>query len=173
MSRGLTAKQRVFADEYLKDGNAYQAAIKAGYSDNYAKAQSSKLLENVGIKSYIDAKMSEIESKKIATAREVMEFYARVLRGDETEEVVVAGLDGAEVVERKPQLKERITVAKEIMKRYPLAGNDPALAEQLRKIKAEADIAEWKAKELLGDNTAEDKTTLIDDIGGEADGANN
>ena len=54
--------------------------------------------------------MSEIESKKIATAREVMEFYARVLRGDETEEVVVAGLDGAEVVERKPQLKERITV---------------------------------------------------------------
>lgn len=118
-------------------------------------------------------KMSEIESKKIATAREVMEFYARVLRGDETEEVVVAGLDGAEVVERKPQLKERITVAKEIMKRYPLAGNDPALAEQLRKIKAEADIAEWKAKELLGDNTAEDKTTLIDDIGGEADGANN
>ena len=131
------------------------------------------MLENVGIKSYIDAKMSEIESKKIATAREVMEFYARVLRGDETEEVVVAGLDGAEVVERKPQLKERITVAKEIMKRYPLAGNDPALAEQLRKIKAEADIAEWKAKELLGDNNAEDKTTLIDDIGGEADGANN
>ena len=117
--------------------------------------------------------MSEIESKKIATAREVMEFYARVLRGDETEEVVVAGLDGAEVVERKPQIKERITVAKEIMKRYPLAGNDPALAEQLRKIKAEADIAEWKAKELLGDNNAEDKTTLIDDIGGEADGANN
>ena len=47
MSRGLTAKQRVFADEYLKDGNAYQAAIKAGYSDNYAKAQSSKLLQNV------------------------------------------------------------------------------------------------------------------------------
>lgn len=146
VSRDLTAKQRVFADEYLKDGNAYQAAIKAGYSDNYAKAQSSKLLENVGIKSYIDAKMSEIESKKIATAREVMEFYARVLRGDETEEVVVAGLDGAEVVERKPQLKDRITVAKEIMKRYPLAGNDPALAEQLRKIKAEADLAEAKAK---------------------------
>ena len=157
MSRGLTAKQRVFADEYLKDGNAYQAAIKAGYSDNYAKAQSSKLLENVGIKSYIDAKMSEIESKKIATAREVMEFYARVLRGDETEEVVVAGLDGAEVVERKPQLKDRMSAAREIMKRYPLAGNDPALAEQLRKIKAEADIAEWKAKELLGDNNAEDK----------------
>lgn len=173
MSRGLTAKQRVFADEYLKDGNAYQAAIKAGYSDNYAKAQSSKLLENVGIKSYIDAKMSEIESKKIATAREVMEFYTRVLRSEEKEEVVLSTELGIEKTEKGPALKDRMSAAREIMKRYPLAGNDPALAEQLRKIKAEADIAEWKAKELLGDNNAEDKTTLIDDIGGETDGANN
>lgn len=173
MSRCLTAKQRVFADEYLKDGNAYQAAIKAGYSDNYAKAQSSKLLENVGIKHYIDAKMSEIESKKIATAREVMEFYARVLRGEEKEEVVLGTELGIEKTEKGPALKDRMSAAREIMKRYPLAGNDPALAEQLRKIKAEADIAEWKAKELLGDNNAEDKTTLIDDIGGETDGANN
>ncbi len=173
MSRGLTAKQRIFADEYLKDGNAYRAAIKAGYSDNYAKAQSSKLLENVGIKSYINARMSEIESKKIATAREVLEFYARVLRGEEKEEVVIGTEYGIEKTEKGPALKDRMSAAREIMKRYPLADNNPALAEQLRKIKAEADIAEWKAKELLGENNAEDKTTLIDDIGGGADGANN
>ncbi len=51
MTRKLTPKQQKFADEYIKSGNAYQAAIEAGYSRNYAKAQSSKLLENVGIKS--------------------------------------------------------------------------------------------------------------------------
>ncbi|MBS6381552.1 MAG: terminase small subunit, partial [Streptococcus sp.] len=61
-------------------------------------------------------------------------------------------------------------VAKEIMKRYPLAGSDPIMAEQLRKVKAEADITEWKAKELRGDNDSKDKTTLIDDIGGINDG---
>lgn len=166
----LTVKQKLFADEYIKSGNAMQSAIKAGYSDKYAKSSSSKLLENVGIKSYIDTKMAEIESKKIATAKEVMEFYARVLRDEEIEEVVVAGPDGAEVVERKPQLKDKISVAKEIMKRYPLTGSDPIMAEQLRKVKAEADIVEWKANELAGTNKAADKTTLVDDIGGMDDG---
>ena len=49
----LTAKQRLFADEYIKSGNAMQSAIKAGYSEKYAKARSAQMLENVGIKSYI------------------------------------------------------------------------------------------------------------------------
>ena len=52
------------------------------------------------------------------------------------------------------------------MKRYPLTGSDPIMAEQLRKVKAEADIVEWKANELAGTNKATDKTTLVDDIGG-------
>lgn len=39
----LNPKQKDFADEYIKTGNATQSALKAGYSENYAKAQSSKL----------------------------------------------------------------------------------------------------------------------------------
>lgn len=163
----LTAKQRLFADEYIKSGNATQSALKAGYSPKTVRSIGQENLTKPDIKAYIDTKMAEIESRKIATAKEVMEFYARVLRGEETEEVVIAGPDGAEVVERKPQLKDKVSVAKEIMKRYPLAGSDPIMAEQLRKIKAEASIAEWKAKELRGDNDSKDKTTLIDDIGGD------
>ena len=46
----LNVKQQTFVDEYIKSGNAYQSAIKAGYSEKYAKARSHKLLENVGIK---------------------------------------------------------------------------------------------------------------------------
>ena len=167
MKRKLTAKQRLFADEYVKSGNATQSAIKAGYAPKAAYQSGAENLRKPQIKAYIEAKMTEIESRKIATAKEVMEFYARVLRGEETEEVVVAGPDGAEVVERKPQLKDKVSVAKEIMKRYPLAGSDPVMAEQLRKVKAEADIAEWKAKELRGDNDSKDKVTLVDDIGGD------
>ena len=166
----LTAKQRLFADEYIKSGNATQSALKAGYSPKTVRSIGQENLTKPDIKSYIDTKMAEIESRKIATAKEVMEFYARVLRGEETEEVVIAGPDGAEVVERKPQLKDKVSVAKEIMKRYPLAGSDPIMAEQLRKLKADADIAEWKAKELRGDNDSKDKTTLVDDIGGIDDG---
>ena len=70
----LTAKQRLFADEYIKSGNATQAYIKAGYqvkSDGVAAAASIRMLRNVKVKSYIDAKMAEIESHKIADAKEV------------------------------------------------------------------------------------------------------
>ena len=50
----ISEKQRRFADYFIETGNIYQSAIKAGYSKNYAKAQAHKLLENVGIKNYID-----------------------------------------------------------------------------------------------------------------------
>ncbi|MFV0343502.1 MAG: terminase small subunit [Anaerocolumna sp.] len=34
---------------YIECGNAVQVAIRAGYSMNYARAQSYKMLDNVGI----------------------------------------------------------------------------------------------------------------------------
>lgn len=159
MKRKLTPKQRKFAEEYIRSGNAYQAAIEAGYSRNYAKAQSSKLLENVGIKSYIDERMAEIESSKIADAKEVMEFYTRVLRGEELETVVVGTADGAESIERPPTTKDKTAVAKEILKRYP--GNDKLVEQQIRKLKADADIAESKAKQIS--NTDETVRIVFND----------
>lgn len=51
-----TAKQKKFANNYIQNGltNSYQAALKAGYSKNYAKHDGYKLLENVGIRHYIN-----------------------------------------------------------------------------------------------------------------------
>lgn len=63
MSKKLMIKQKKFADEYIISGNAYQSAINAGYSDNHAKARSRKMLENVGIKSYIEKRMKELEKE--------------------------------------------------------------------------------------------------------------
>lgn len=124
-----------------------QSAIKAGYSEKYAKSSSAKMLENVGIKSYIDAKMAEIESHKIADAKEVLQFYTRVLRKDETEPEKVMRPDGSEeIVDREPSLKDRLNAAKELMKRYPL--NDPVVKAQLDKIRADTRISEARAKNL-------------------------
>lgn len=142
----LTAKQRLFADEYIKSGNAMQSAIKAGYSEKYAKSSSAKMLENVGIKSYIDAKMAEIESHKIADAKEVLQFYTRVLREEETEEVALSTSDDVVTIEKKPSLKDRLNAAKELMKRYPLS--DPIVQAQLKKLTADTRISEARAKNL-------------------------
>ena len=142
----LTAKQRLFADEYIKSGNATQSAIKAGYASKSAYRTGADNLRKPQIKSYIDAKMAEIESHKIADAKEVLQFYTRVLREEETEEVVLPTGDDVVTVEKKPSFKDRLTAAKELMKRYPLS--DPMVQAQLKKITADARVAEARAKAL-------------------------
>ncbi|MCR1902303.1 terminase small subunit [Ligilactobacillus apodemi] len=145
----LTPKQKAFADEYIKSGNATQAYIKAGYkvnSEKVAKASASRMLTNVNLKSYIDAKMAEIESHKIADAKEVLEFYTSVMRGEKKETVFIQTGDVYVEEQKEADLKTRISAARELMKRYP--NDDPFIEQQLRKLKAEAEIAETKAKNM-------------------------
>lgn len=166
----LTAKQRLFADEYIKSGNATQSAIKAGYSPKTVRSIGQENLTKPDIKAYIDAKMAEIESSKIATATEVLQFYTSVLRAEVTETIVVGTGDGAEVVETPPKTSERISAAREIMKRYPLS--DPMAKEQLRKLKADVRIAEAKANvaEKLGDDSNQKLEEVLDKLVGGQDG---
>jgi phage terminase small subunit len=121
----LNIKQKAFADYFIETGNAYQSAIKAGYSENYAKGNVIKLLENESVKSYIDERMKEIASNRIAKAEEVMEYLTRVLRDEETEPVVVMKNIGdfmtePEIVEKKLNAKDRIKAAELLGKRYSL-----------------------------------------------------
>ena len=85
----LTLKQKKFADEYIISGNAEEAAIKAGYSKKYARGNAYKLVAFSGIKSYIDERMKEIESKKTATQQEVIQYLTSVMRGEQTEEILI------------------------------------------------------------------------------------
>ena len=158
----LTAKQRLFADEYIKSGNATQSAIKAGYSPKTVRSIGQENLTKPDIKSYIDAKMAEIESHKIADAKEVLQFYTRVLREEETEEVALPTGDDVVTVEKKPSFKDRLTAARELMKRYPL--NDPVVKAQLDKIRADTRISEAKAELLKNDNGSVTKIVFTDDL---------
>ena len=64
------------------------AAIKVGYSKNYANAQSYKLLENVGVKTYIDNRLEELKSERVADQQEIMEYLTSIMRGEQTEETL-------------------------------------------------------------------------------------
>jgi phage terminase small subunit len=65
----LTAKQQLFVDEYLIDLNATQAAIRAGYSENTAQEQGSRLLSNVMVAEAVQAAMEErSERTKVSAA---------------------------------------------------------------------------------------------------------
>ncbi|MDG6161805.1 terminase small subunit [Lactococcus formosensis] len=142
----LTKKQQDFADYYIELGNAEEAAIKAGYSKNYARASAYKLLANVGIKKYIDEKMEKLASERIMSAQEILERLSLIASAEITETVVVANAEGYAEVEKPPDFKTQIQAMKELLKRYP--GNDKLLEQQLRKLTAEANATEAKAKIL-------------------------
>ncbi|MEA5134641.1 MAG: terminase small subunit [Candidatus Fimivivens sp.] len=88
----LTPAQQRFADEYLIDLNAtraYKAAYPSVKKDNVASAAATRLLGNVKVKEYIDEKLADMSSSKIADAKEVMEYLSSVMRREYKENVVV------------------------------------------------------------------------------------
>lgn len=156
MKHKLTVKQQKFCDEYIKTGNATEAALKAGYRSRTAYSIGNENLKKPELKKYIEEKIKEIESAKLATAKETLEYLTSVMRGEQTETVVTAkGLyRNVEV-----SAKDRITAAKELLKRYPI---DPLSKMQLRKINAEADLIEVRVKAMQGNNTTqEDKVAKM------------
>lgn len=67
----LTFKQRAFVDEYVKDFNGTQAAIRAGYSEKTARFIASENLTKPNIKEEIDKLIqSRIMSRDEALARQ-------------------------------------------------------------------------------------------------------
>lgn len=119
--RKLTIKQQAFADYYIELGNAYQAAIKAGYSENYAKGNVVKLLENVSVKAYIENRMEEIKTERVADQQEILEFLTSIIRGEVVEPVPVLSGEGKQkVVKLQPSVQTRKAAAVDLGKRYAM-----------------------------------------------------
>lgn len=121
----LTVKQKRFADYYIETGNATEAAIRAGYSKKTARFIGNENLTKPNIKAYIDEKLKELDEKRIAKAEEVLQYLTRVMRGEETEQVVVMegmgeGISRAITVEKQVSAKDRIKAAELLGKRYAM-----------------------------------------------------
>lgn len=121
----LSVMQLKFVHEYVISGNATEAAIKAGYSKKTAGSQGNDLLKRPHIKDAIKKRLSEIEDAKIAKADEVLKFITSVIRGEIEDSVVVAegtgkGRSKAVIINKPAGLKERLSAAEKLMKRYGL-----------------------------------------------------
>lgn len=86
------------------------------------------------------------------------------------ETVVVGTMDGVETVEKEADIKTRITALKEILKRYP--GNDKLVEQQVRKLTADADMAEARVRLMNDDRVSSDAKIVIVDSWGDEDDAN-
>ena len=78
MAKQLTEKQKRFAEEYLVDLNATQAAIRAGYSPDTANEQGSRLLANVNIKNTVDKLIAERSRRTGINADRVIREIAKI-----------------------------------------------------------------------------------------------
>ncbi len=116
----LTVKQQRFVDYY--DGNAYEAAKKAGYAGNYNTiSQMGK--ENLRKPTIIKA-LKEREKKRngngIADRQERQEFWSKILRGEMKvkKHIAIGRGEDREVieVEAEPDLKDRLKASEHLGK---------------------------------------------------------
>ena len=144
----MTIKQKAFCDYYLETGNATEAARRAGYKGNNLNRIATENLSKVVIKQYVDERLKEIESKRIAKPQEVMEYFTSVMRGEEKDQF---GLE--------PTLQDRNKAAAELLKRYQVAEQKPSKnKEEREKLELEKmQIANEKAKLELESMKPKDK----------------
>ena len=116
----INIRQKAFADEWLKCGNATESAIKAGYSKKYAGTNADKLLKNTKISAYIAERQKQIEDSRIADVSEVLQFFSSVMRGEVKDQF-----------EMDAALSDRLSAGRELMKRYDKSddGKKDALAK--------------------------------------------
>lgn len=80
--KGLTAKQKMFVLEYMKDLNATQAAIRAGYSEKTAKQIGEENLSKPYMQAAIEEQMKAREVRTLVTADRVVKELAKVAFAD-------------------------------------------------------------------------------------------
>lgn len=80
--RSLTSKQERFADEYLVDLNATQAAIRAGYSPRSADKIGPELLGKTGVQEVIRARQALLRDRVEIRQLEVLAALAAIAFAD-------------------------------------------------------------------------------------------
>lgn len=115
----LTERQRRFCEEYLIDGNATQAAIRAGYSKRSATVVSTTLMKNPRVQAHLKALLDELHSAKVANAQEVLEYLTSIMRGEQREQTLQLIGDGMQdITAIDVAAKDRLKAAELLGKRY-------------------------------------------------------
>ena len=141
----MTPKQRRFALEYLKDLNATQAAIRAGYSEHTAGSQGERLLRNADIKEFVSGRAEEHESQLEITAERILCELARIGFSDLSQ---IFAEDGTLLpIHEMPEDARRVLAGIEVEELFEGRGESRERVGTLRKVKAWDKV---RALELLG-----------------------
>lgn len=125
IERKLTLKQQAFADNYIEIGNAteaYKRAYPNVKRDETARSASSRMLTNVNVKSYIENRMEELKSERVADQQEILELLTSIARGETTAATLRSVDVGVQTIDEDmpPTMGERIKAAELLGKRHAM-----------------------------------------------------
>lgn len=110
----LNPRQKRFVDEYLRTGNAYQSAVRAGFSKNTAiNAHKNFLGENRSVKKALIEKYSSNKLMSREEALNVVEgVYSEVISGSKREDLRVTTAE--KLAKLKGLLSDNLTLKADI-----------------------------------------------------------
>ena len=139
----LTLKQQKFADEYIISGNAtesYKKVYSNVHKDSTANVNASRILRNAKVKSYIEERLAELNSQKIADQEEILQYLTSVMRGEYREETLIGmGQGFQETTYMDVGAKDRIKAAELLGKRYSMWTDKQELTQRT----IEITVGDW------------------------------
>lgn len=113
----LTIKQLKFIESYIVSGNATQAAIEAGYSKKTAAQTGNENLRKPDIMKALEKRTEALQSEKVDSQQDIVEFLSSVRRGEVKEQIVTSS---GYVVEVPAKITDRVKAAELMGKRYAM-----------------------------------------------------
>lgn len=149
MSYALNDKQELFCQEYVKDWNATQAALRSGYSEHTAKDIGAENLSKPSIRARIDELKAELIRDCKIDSRYVLERLRDIDQMDVadifTDDMILKPLS------QWPKVWRQSLTALEVAELWEGRGDDKRMMGVLKKIKW---VDKVKNLELLGRHKA-------------------
>lgn len=125
-------KHEKFCNEYIKDMNATQAAIRAGYSEKTARSQGSTLLTNPNIKLRVAELREAYFNENIMTAQQVEYELTKIALGTSKEKQVIVegtgdGYSKVRIIDKPPDEKSRLKALELMAKRHRILSGDTTI----------------------------------------------
>lgn len=137
----MTEKQKLFCDEYLKNGfNATQAYLKVYEnvkSSKVANACAAKLLKIASIKAYIQKRIDEIHNENTAGIAEIMERLTAIGRGKTKDQI--ASFNG-DILEIRTPTKDQIKALELLGKAHGMFDKNVNLNVDIPVFSGESDL---------------------------------
>lgn len=142
----MTERQQRFCREYIKDENATQAALRAGYSEKRARRTAQAILADKRVRRYIDELKNNEKNRKLAQTLEILQYFTALMRDEVFEQRIEVDQEtGQEILVRQPvKVADRTKAAEFLAKYYRILDEkEEDKGEDVIRVELDDNIKEW------------------------------